>query len=417
MRTCTLPALVAPILITTTAFAADWPQWRGPDRTDVSKEKGLLREWPKGGPKLLWTFRDAGLGFSGFAVVGDRLYTMGAENSKEYVFAVDLKTQKKVWSTEVGPMYTEGHGDGPRCTPTVDGEVLYALGAKGNLVCVNVATGAKVWEKTLQSLGGGQPGWGYTESPLVDGDKVVVTPGGSKGTIGALDKKTGELIWQSKDFKDGAQYSSLIAAEFNGTRQYIQLTQKSVAGVAAADGQLLWQVARPGKTAVITTPVYADGLVFVTSGYGVGCDLVKLAADGAQIKAAMAYSQNHDIENQHGGVLKVGDYLYGHSDKLGWVCQEFKTGKKMWGEKKLGKGSVTCADGHLYCYSEDKGEVALVEAMPEGWKEMGRFTIPEKSMLPYKGRIWTHPVVANGKLYLRHQDLIFCYDVSDGKSS
>jgi outer membrane protein assembly factor BamB len=402
-----------------TKSTGDWPQWRGPNRDDVSKEKGLLREWPKEGPKLLWTFRDAGVGYSGFAVVRDRLYSMGADDKQEYVFAVDLKTRKKVWSTEVGTRFVNGWGDGPRGTPTVDDGLVYVIGGQGHFLCVQADSGEKVWMKRLkQDLDGAQmSGWGYTESPLVDGDQVVATPGGSKGAVAALNKKTGEVLWQSKQFTDKAAYSSLVIGEIGGTRQYVQMTGESVAAVSAKDGALLWRFERRSPTAAIPTPIVSDDNVYATSGYGTGCTLLKIERSDNGLKAVQGYA-NKDMTVQHGGAIKIGDHVYGYSDSKGWVCMEFKTGKVMWTDKSLGKGSCTCADGHLYCYAESDGTMALVEANPAGWKEKGRFKIPEKTSLPRKsGKIWTHPVVANGKLYLRDLDLIFCFDVSDGKSS
>src|SRR5262245_51105719 len=261
--------------------AADWPQFRGPDRNDVSRETGLLKDWPQQGPKLLWTCEQAGVGFSGPAVVGDRLYSMGAEGDKELVFALDVKNGKKLWSAEVGPFYENDWGDGPRATPTVDGDRLYALGGHGDLVCVEVKDGKKVWHKNLAGdLGGGLPRWGYTESPLVDGDKIVCTPGGDKGAVAALDKKTGNEVWRSTDFTDPAQYSSLVAAEVGGGRQYVLMTGQSVAGVAADDGRLLWHFPRSGPVAAVPTPVFRDNLVYATSGYSAGCHLIKLTPDG-----------------------------------------------------------------------------------------------------------------------------------------
>ena len=263
---------------------------------------------------------------------------------------------------------------------------------------------------------------GYTESPLVDGDKVIVTPGGSKGTIVALNKKSGEVIWQSKEFKDGAQYSSLIAIDFGGTHQYVQMTGNHIVGVRASDGAELWKFERRGPTAAIPTPVYSNGYVFVTSGYGAGCNLIKLTKDGETFKATEVYA-NKDMVNHHGGVLKVGDYLYGHSDSGGWACIDFMTGKIAAGwlkpdqRGKLPKGSITYADGHLYCYSERDGTLALIAASPDGWKETGRFKIPERTKLDVNRETWTHPVVSNGKLYLRDHDSIFCCDVSGDKSS
>jgi outer membrane protein assembly factor BamB len=333
------------------------------------------------------------------------------------LYAIDLKTQKMVWSAEFGPLFVNGWGDGPRGTPTVDGELVYAIGGQGNLVCVNAGTGKKVWSKGLKNNLNGQQmsGWGYTESPLVDGNLVVATPGGQQGAIAAFDKKTGELKWRSTGFTDPAAYSSLVVGEIGGVRQYVQMTGQSVASVAARDGKPLWQFARKSPTAAIPTPIVKDNYVYVSSGYGTGCTLLKIVAksDGG-FDAQEVYS-NKDMENHHGGVVLVGDYLYGYS-KGGWTCQEFKTGKVAWTSKALGKGCLTCADGHLYCYAENDGTCCLVEANPTAWKETGRFKIPQKTTLDRKrGSIWTHPVVANGKLYLRDQDLIFCFDVSKGQ--
>lgn len=396
------------------APAADWPQWRGPDRTDVSKETGLLKAWPKDGPRLLWTYQDAGKGYSGPAIVGNRLYTLGAQDQKEYVFALDVATGKKVWAVEVGTQLDNGWGDGPRGTPTVDGDALYAISGQGNLVCLDAATGKRRWARSLtQDLGGKRPNWGYTESPLVDGNQVVCSPGGSKGTIAALDKATGKTLWQSNDLTDPAAYSSVIAASVDGIRLYVQQTMKGVAGVSAKDGALFWHYPQPAyRTAVIPTPIFHDNYIYVSAGYGAGCTLLKLTASDGKIKVEKVYA-NKNLVNHHGGVVRVGEYLYGYSDGRGWVCQEFKTGKNMWEEKaKLPKGSLTYADGHLYCYSERDGSLVLAKATPDGWKEDGRFTIPRQTKLPRKkGQIWTHPVVANGRLYLRDQDLIFCFEI------
>ena len=423
MRVKSLPLLALLMLVAGSVVAADWPQWRGPERNDVSKEKNLLKKWPEGGPKLLWTFDDAGTGMAGPAIVGDRLYSMGADESKEYVFAVDLNTRKKLWTTEIGPRYVNGWTDGPRSTPTVDGDRIYALGGQGDLVCVKAADGKQVWMKRLkQDLDGSQmSGWGYTESPLVDGDQVAVTPGGKSGTLAALDKMSGEVLWRTKDCTDAAGYSSLVVTEIGGQKQYVQMTGVSLLGVAAADGKLLWRFERKSPTAAIPTPIVDKDYVFTTSGYGAGCALVKIVASGGAFKAEKVYDSK-DMTNHHGetSVVKIGDYVYGHSDKGGWTCMEFMTGKVKWAEsRKLGKGSGHLhADGHLYCYAEKDGTVALIEATPEGFKEAGLLKIPRETKVSRKrGKIWTHPVVANGKLYLRDQDLIFCFDVSDGKSS
>jgi outer membrane protein assembly factor BamB len=413
-----LASLLLVCLTVSAARADDWPQWRGPNRDDVSKEKGLLKSWPKDGPKLLWTCKEAGIGYSGPAIVGKTLYTMGAEGKKEYVLAIDVEKGKKLWSTEVGALYTESHGDGPRCTPTVDGDRVYALGADGDLICVEADGGKKVWSVSLKSdLGGNRPNWAFTESPLVDGDHVICTPGGSKGTLAALNKKNGQVVWRSKEWKDSAAYSSVVPTTLNGVKQYVQMTTESVAGVAADDGRLLWKYERKTRITV-PTPIVRDNLVYVSSAYLKGCNLIKITANGATFKAEEVYA-NTNMVNHHGGVVLVGDHLYGYTggNERGpheWVCQEFATGKIAWHEdKKLDRGSITCADGRLYLYGESEGKVVLLEPDPEEWKEVGHFNLPEKSK--FHRNYWTHPVVANGRLYIRDEDLIFCYDIKDSK--
>ena len=390
----------------------DWPQWRGPDRTDVSRESGLLKEWPSGGPKRLWLFKNAGNGYSGPAIVNGKLFTMGTRDGAEILIALNADTGEELWTASIGPIVKFDRGGGPRGTPAVDGERIYGLGGQGKLICAAVADGKVNWRVSLADLGGKTPSWGYSESVLVDGDKVICTPGGSKGAIAALDKATGKVIWQSKEFTDPAHYSSAIVGEHNGTRQYIQLTVQHVAGVSANDGKLLWKSSFPGQTAVVPTPILHDSSVYVTAGYGAGCKLVKLGA-GNQVSEVYA---NQAMKNHHGGVVLVGDYLYGYSDGRGWLCQEFRTGKEVWSEKNaLGKGAVSCADGMLYCLDENSGAVALAEASPKAWKEHGRFKLdPQSKIRDSQGRFWTHPVISNGKLYLRDQDLIFCYDVKKG---
>jgi outer membrane protein assembly factor BamB len=418
MKNQSLAACCAAVLVAGVSMlpmrAADWPQWQGPDRSNVSSETGLLKKWPSQGPKLLWTISEAGAGYSCPSIVGDRLYTMGADDSTEYLLAIDLTTQKKLWSAEIGSRFDNNWGDGPRGTPTVDGDLVFGLGGQGNLICVKADSGQKLWTKNMQRELGGKmmSGWGYTESPLVDGDLVVCTPGGKQGTLAAFDKRTGEVRWQSKDFTDDAAYSSLVVSEAGGIRQYVQRTGKSVAGVAAKDGRLLWCFPHPANVAAIPTPIVADNYVFSTSGYGAGCVLIRLTPEGDGIRAEQVYA-NKEMTDHHGGVVKIGDCIYGHSDRGGWMCIDFKTGKVLWKEaSKLGKGSITAADGHLFCYSESNGTIVMIEASPKGWKESGRFKIPRQTTLSRKsGHIWTHPVIANGRLYLRDQDLIFCYDV------
>jgi len=422
------------------AAAFDWPQFRGPDRTGVSAEKGLLQQWPKDGPKLLWTIKTAGLGFSSPSIVGDRLYTLGARDDTTYVLCYDIgRKGEELWKAKVGPMFTFDNntwGDGPRGTPTVDGDRLYALGGFGDLVCVDARTGKELWRTHLEKDLGGvmMSEWGYSESPLVDGDKLVCMPGGERGTLAAFDKKTGKLLWRSKGLKDKATYSSLRVLEVGGVRQYVALTMidnvegSAVAGVAADDGRLLWyQRFHKGHSyAVAPTPLIRGDLVYVTAGYGAGCRLLKITGKDGKFEAEEQYSTKaqKSLKNQHGGVVLVGDHVYGHSERLGWVCQDFKTGKNVWEEEaKLeceASGSILAADGCLYLYS-DQAEVALLKTTPDGWDEQGRFPLPQKSDAPKtratssRAQIWTPPVIANGRLYLRDQELLFCFDVRASK--
>ena len=321
---------------------------------------------------------------------------------------MSAKDGKEVWATPIGETYPNNWGDGPRGTPTVDGDFVYGLAANGGLICVAAADGKAVWQVKMQDFGGTVPGWGYCESVVVDGKQVVCTPGSKKGSLVALDKKTGNLLWQSKDFTEAPHYSSIVPVHFNGIDQYVQLTPNAVVGVKAIDGSVLWQSPWAGKVAVIPTPIWKDGYVYITSGYGAGCKLVKVGKD----YAVSDVYENKVMKNHHGGVVLAGDHLYGHSDGAGWVCQEFLTGKEVWSSKNFGKGAVTYADGMLYCVDESSGAVALVEASPKGWNEHSRFKLePQTTLRKPEGLIWTHPVISNGRLYLRDQDLIYCFDV------
>lgn len=410
-RQRTILAILSVLLTLTipTVRAGDWPQWRGPDRTDVSTETGLLKSWPEGGPKRAWLFENAGHGYSGPSISKGKYFALGTRDGSEILLVLDANTGKELWTAKLGGILKNDWGDGPRGTPTVDGDRVYSLSGAGNLVCASATDGKVLWQTSMNDLGGKVPQWGYTESVLVDGDQVVCTPGGSKGAIAALDKITGKLVWQSKEFTDGAHYSSIVPAEINGTRQYVQLVERNFVGIAAKDGKLLWKSDFPkGRVAVIPTPIVKGNNVYVTAGYGAGCKMVTIGSDN---KATTVY-ENSVMKNHHGGVILVGDHLYGHSDGYAWVCQDFKTGAEVWGHRDFKKGAVAFADGMLYCLEEGSGMVILVEASAQAWNERGRFKLdPQTKIRSSDGRIWTHPVIANGKLYLRDQDLIYCYNV------
>ncbi len=419
-RTCFQRALISAALLWVMTFgfsfarADDWPQFRGPKRDGVSRETGLLNSWPKEGPKLLWTYRDAGAGFSPPSIVGDHFYCMGSKDTMDYVFALDTRTGELLWSTAVGPRRPTGWGDGPCATPTVDGDRLYALSILGELHCIERATGKSLWNVHLKNELGGKVlhDGRYTESCLIDGDRLICSPGGKNGTMAALDKRTGKVIWHSKGLTDEAVCSSPILVEIDGIRQYVNLTGKGVAGVAADDGRLLWKNSLPTAWIMVATPVSFQDCIYVTAAYGVGCGLLKLSREGEGIKADLVF-RNKLMKNHHSGVILVNGMVFGNSDPNGWICQDFETGKAIWDERfTFDKGSIAYAEGHLYCYGESKGEVALIEASAKGWIEKGRFMIPEQTKIPRKqGKIWTPPVIANGRLYLRDNDLIFCYDI------
>lgn len=389
------------------AQSESWPRFRGPANTDHSPDTGLLKSWPKGGPKRLWLHEKAGMGYSGFSVLGDRLFTMGTRSGSTILLCLDAATGKKVWSTKVGKIYKNDWGDGPRSTPTIDGDLVYAIGGQGDILCVQHKNGKKVWSRAMNKFGGKTPYWGYSESILIDGDQAVCAPGGSKGALVALNKKTGKTIWQSKGLSGKAEYSSVVAAEINQTRQYIRLLQKTVAGVDASSGKVLWTYEWPGRTAVIPTPIVDGNKIYITSGYNAGCMLIEVGADEVKL-----LWQNKVMQNHHGGVVRIGDYLYGHAN-TGWVCQSWEDGSSVWRERKaLKKGAVHYADGMLYCLEERSGVVALVEATSEGFKEASRFTLsPQAKNRARRGAIWVHPVVLDGRLFLRDQEYIYCYDV------
>lgn len=403
------PLFAAPLFAAALATAADWPQWRGPNRDDISTETGLLKSWPVAGPKQLWVSKEAGLGYSGYSIVAGKLYTQGLLGDTEHLLAFDVKTGKKLWGAPIGPILKNGWGDGPRGTPSVDSDRVYAMSGNGFLLCVKAADGKEVWKARMGDFGGKTPNWGYTESPLVDGNKIICTPGGPQGTLLALDKLTGKKIWQSAGWDDFCHYSSPVAATIQGARQYVQLTMQHVAGVDVNSGKTLWKSPWPGKTAVIPTPIVKGNQVYIASGYGVGCKLVNIGPGQTPSDAW----QNTTMVNHHGGVILVGDHLYGFSDgSRSWTCQDWKTGEAVWTDKSLGKGAVHVADGMLYCLDESSGTVVLAQASPKGWKEHGRFKLsPQTTQRNPKGKIWTHPVVSDGKLYLRDQELLFCYDV------
>jgi hypothetical protein len=384
--------------------AALWPQWRGPNRDGVSKETGLLKQWPAEGPPLFWKATGAGSGYSSFSISDGKLYTMGLRGDREFVIAFDIATGKEAWATAHGSAFRNDRGNGPRGTPTVDGDRVYALGGNGDLSALDAKTGKIVWSKNvLKEFGGSNITWGISESPLVLGDKVLVNPGGPGASIVALNKANGSIIWKSQSDKAG--YSSGIPVEINGVTQVVFFTSERALGLDAKDGRLLWDYSRPSNNvANVATPIVRANRVFISSDYGTGGGVVEIKPDNK----AQEIWFTRDMRNHHSSSVLIGDYLYGFSSAI-LTAIKFDTGEIAWRDRSVGKGSLVYADGNLYCFSEN-GVVGLVEATPAGYKEKGRFRIPQ-DQLP----TWTHPVVAGGRLYLRDQDTIYAFDVREKK--
>lgn len=402
-----LASLALVILLASSVVAEDWPQFRGPNRDGVSKEKGLLQSWPKEGPPLEWSVKGLGSGYSTVSVAGDRIYTVGNAGSDSFLIALDRENGKQVWKAKVGPQ-----GDSLGSTPTVDGEFIYAIGQQGDLVCVD-KYGKEVWRRHLiKDFKGKKGGWSYCESPLVDGDNLIVTPGGTESTLVSLNKKTGETVWKCpiKSESPAAGYSSVVIDTIGGVKQYVQLYNGGVVGVDTA-GKLLWHYKRhAGNTANVPTPIVMGDLIFSSIGYdGRGAALLKIKVDGKEFSAEEVYYEP-ELKNKHGGVIKVGDYVYGDHDDSGHpFCAEVKTGTVKWKRKNQGNGggsaAVTYADGRLYFHYQN-GVAVLAEASPEGYKEVGSFKPKDLN-----GSSWAHPVVSDGRLYLREGDMLYCYDV------
>jgi len=401
--------------------AGSWPTFRGPQRSAVAPDKGLLTQWPEGGPKLLWETAGAGRGYSSLAIAGGRIYTLGdgsstAQDQDEYLLCFDQANGKEIWKTKTGPAWNSGSSNwqSSRSTPTVDGERVYVITPHGQLIACDTSEGTELWRKDLKAEFNGQKAdsWGYSESVLIDGDKLVCTPGGEKNTMVALNKQTGETIWTSSRPGDrGAGHASIVVSLVDGIRAYVTTTGSGAMGVRADDGKLLWTYDVEDTTAVIPTPIRRKDLVFFSVGYGRGGALLRQVPDGSGgLKVEEVYPLNRELANKHGGVVLVGDYVYGDSDDNGIpFCADLMTGEVKWKSRGSGSdsASIAAADGHLYIRYAD-GTMTLVEASPKAFKEVGSFEVPGSGDRPS----WAHPVILDGKLYLREGDKILCYDLS-----
>ena len=414
--------VLAASVLTVAARGEDWPQWRGPERTGLSKESGLLKEWPKDGPTLLWKLKAVGGGYSTPAIVGDRIFLMADRMGEEFIVALAVKDGAEVWATAVGKV---GPNMGPqypgtRSTPTVDGDRIYVLGSDGDLACLEKDMGKVVWSKNLKKEFDGIPGaWAYSESVLIDNDFLICTPGGKKATLVALKKKDGDTVWKcAVPEGDAAGYASAIAIEVGGTRQYVQFVGSGVVGVEAKTGKFLWRYNKTkDQAANIPTPVFHDGCVFTsTSRNGSGLNRIKVSKE--EVSTEEVYYKTTKL-NSIGGVVLVGDYLYGTNARGELVCLDFKTGAEKWHDASVGAASICFADGMLYVRGqggtgfgrETPPKVALVVATSDGYQEKGPFEQPDHGDWP----AWPHPVVANGRLYLRDGNVLLCYDVNGKK--
>ncbi len=420
-------ALGAVPCISPFARCEDWPTFRGALRTAVASDKNLLTSWPEGGPKLVWETVGAGRGYSSIAVVGDKLFTLGDALSikdgdeDEYLTAYDRKTGKQLWATKTGPAWKEMNPDwhNSRSTPTVDGDMVYAIAPKGVLVACKTSDGKEVWRKNLVDEIGGKKDdpWGYSESVLIDGDHLVCTPGGENATMVALDKKNGDVIWKATRPGDiGAGHASIVISEVGPNRVYVQTTGSGALGVSAKDGKVLWSYPIEKTTAVIPTPIVRGDLVFFTVGYGRGGALLQqIAGANGAVTVKEIYGLDKKLENKHGGVVLIGEYLYGDSGDGGTpFCADLTTGAVKWKGRGPGSGStvVISAGEMLYMQFQD-GEFALTKADPAEYKVVSHFKIPGSGKRPS----WAHPVIADGKLYIRSQDQIFCYDIVNASES
>ena len=412
MRFVALAAALS-LLPTTAPAGEDWPQWRGPNRDGISRETGLLQTWPEGGPRLAFRADGLGTGYSTVAIAEGRLHTLGMVSGREWVITLDAASGARIWATPHGDGYRDGRGDGPRSVPTVAAGRVYALGARGQLSALDAATGQVVWTvDLLRETGGRNIGWGISESPLVLGDRVLVSPGGRNAGFAAFDRETGELLWSSEG--DEAGYASPMPVDLPGAPHVVFFTGERAAGVRAEDGALLWTYRRASnRTANIATPILVSrgagrARLFLSSDYGTGGALLELRSDGAGGVIAEEQYFTRNMRAHHATPILHEGVLYGFSSSI-LSALDIETGALFWRDRSIRKGSLTFADNRLYVFSE-RGDVALVEPSRAGYEERGRFEFRRKDRSGEN--TWSHPVVANGLLYLRDQDILLAYDVS-----
>lgn len=415
-----VPSLLALVALVGQAAAKDWPTFRGTDRTAVAPDTDLLESWPEGGPKLVWKASGAGRGYASPAIADDRLYTLGdglstAPDADEYLTCYDRETGKQLWKTKTGQPWNEGQESwqSSRSTPTVDGDTVYVITPHGQLVACATADGRERYRVDLKATFGGKKGdgWGYSESVTIDGDRLICTPGGEQATMACLDKKTGRTIWYCPMKGDrGAGHASIVITEVGGKKVYVQTTAAGAFAVDAQKGDFLWAYPIEQTVAVIPTPIVRDNLVFIVAGYKRGGALLRQkAGPQGRVGVEEVYGLKTELANKHGGVVLVGDHLYGCADDQPIIfCAKLETGEIAWKERGSGKNSaaIAAADGHLYVRYQD-GTVSLVKADPSRFEEVSSFSVPGSGDRPS----WAHPVILDGRLYLREGDDILCYDV------
>ncbi len=390
----------------------EWSAFHGPARDNKSAETGLLKTWPEGGPKLLWTTAGLGKGYSSVTVAGGRIYTAGKVEKQTRVFCLDMDG-KVQWQAVNGDAW-EASGrmrfavayDGSRSTPTIDRDTVYHLGELGRLAAFNALDGKERWSVDFtKSFGAKIPKFGFSESVLIHGEDLICCPGSEKAFMVALDKKTGNVRWRTTGVPGTVGYSSAVLATIHGVEQVLAMGADVAFGVERTSGTLLWQVPCKNQRSNNATDITVrENLIFLSTGYGKGSMLVKLKKAGDAFQPETVW-ENKKMDNHHGGVILLADHVYGSGHKAkGWACLELMTGKET--HIAPGKGSITFADDRLYCLDE-KGLVTLVQPLPAERKVVGSFQLPEGG----KGAYWAHPVVCDGRLYLRHNDRLFAYDI------
>lgn len=403
--------IIVIVSVASMLFADDWPQWRGKNRDGKSSETNLLAEWPDGGPALIWSYEGLGAGYSSMTISDGVIFTTGEIDEQEAVYALDLDG-KLLWKTAYGPRWEDSF-EAMRSTPTIDGDYIYVVSGMGKVVCMDRKKGKIIWSADpVEKFSAEYHRWGIAESPLIVDDKIICTPGGEDATLVALDKLTGKLIWQASGLSDEANYCSPILIERGGKKIIATMVSEHFIGIDSKDGNVLWKDSFDDyqddpKDINPVSPLYYNGSIYTTSGYDDGGALYDLSEDGLSITRRWI---DKTLDVHHGGVVLVNGYLYGSNwisnSKGNWVCLEWTTGKVMYDEEWMNKGSIIYADGMLYCYTEKKGEVGLVKANPKKFDLISHFKLPLGS-----GQRWAHPAISDGRLYIRRGEALMVYDI------